>query len=636
MMTARSGLFRCGWCVLGLAVLGSCAAVPRLASETAPIAFDRPRDAGRVYERGVVASDHPVASLAGLRMLEMGGNAVDAAVATSFALSVVRPYSCGIGGGGFMLIHLMDDPRTEQKGDAVTICIDYRERAPKAMGPNWFEDRPDADPRLSGHAVAIPGTVAGLLHALDRYGTLSREQVLAPAIEAARDGFEADRHFADALNSLLDEAGYSINDRGAVTLRGGGESGSHARRANAMHLFWRFGPAENRDRYRMVRVGEVLTNIDQARVLEEIALKGADGFYRGPIARRIVETVQREGGPLTLEDLAGYRPVESEPLVGSFGEFTIAVMPLPSSGGITILQTLGILEQYAEQMRGHVGTTPFDVADPADPVFIHAVTECLKQAFANRARWLADPDFEPVPVDELLDPEWFFRGADVLHPRRVMPPNRYGLNTIGNVAASLNMLEDGGTSHLSVVDQWGNAVACTETINLVFGSRILPPGLGFCLNNEIDDFTTRRDEPNAFGLMQSEANLPAGGKRPLSSMSPTIVLDGSDRAQAVVGGSGGPRIITGTLQVLLHTLVFEDDAWTAVARPRFHHQWMPDLLRLEPGYGARLTLLTTPLTERGHAIERIPEVGVVQLIRRVPGGWQAASDPRKGGAPAGH
>ncbi|MFU8828419.1 MAG: gamma-glutamyltransferase family protein [Phycisphaerales bacterium] len=616
--------------------LGACASVPTLPSAAAPIAFERPGDAGRTYERGVVASDHPVASRAGLRMLELGGNAVDAAVATSFALSVVRPYSCGIGGGGFMVIHLATDPGSPGSGRPVTICIDYRERAPGAMGPDWFEDRPGADPRLSGHAVGIPGTVAGLLYALERYGTLAREQVLAPAIEAAREGFAADAHFASALNALLEEAGYTVTERGTVSLRGGVERGSHARRAGAMHLFWRFGPESNRDRYRPVEVGDRLTNLDQARVLEEISAKGADGFYRGPIARRIVESVQRSGGPLTMEDLASYRPVESEAMVGSFGTFTFIGMPLPSSGGITMLQTLGILEQYAEQMRGHVGTTPLDVADPADPVFVHALAECLKHAFANRARWLADPDFEVVPVRELLDADWFLRGADALHPRRVLPSEQYGMRSIDSASAALSVLEDGGTSHLSVVDQWGNAVACTETINLVFGSRILPAGLGFCLNNEIDDFTTRRGEPNVFGLMQAEANLPAPGKRPLSSMSPTIVLDADGRVVAVAGASGGPRIITGTLQVLLHALVFGDDAWTAVARPRFHHQWLPDVLRLEPGYGARLSVLTSPLAERGHSIEQIPEVGVVQLILRSSGGWQAASDPRKGGAPAGH
>jgi len=611
--------------------LYACASVP--IQQGPALAFDRPDSASRVYAKGVVASDHPVASQAGAAMLELGGNAVDAAVATSFALSVVRPYSCGIGGGGFMVVHLIDDPRTDEKGDALTICIDYRERAPGAMGPDWFEDRPDADPRLSGHAVAVPGTVAGLLHALEQFGTLSREQVLQPAIAAARDGFDADPHFVLALNGLLEESGYTVRADGTVSLRPG--DGDASRRANAMHLFWRFGPEANRGRYQPVAVGDRLNNLEQARVLEAIAADGEEAFYRGPIAQRMVDAVRRAGGPLTMQDLRGYQPTESDPLIGSFNGQRFIGMPLPSSGGITIIQTLGILTQYAEQMRGHVGTSPLDSQSPADPVFVHAVVECMKHSFANRSRWLADPEFEVVPVDELLDSAWFAEAADRLHPRRVFPTEHYGMEAIGSTRAAISLLEGGGTSHLSVVDQWGNAVACTETINLVWGSRVLPVGLGFCLNNEIDDFTTRRDQPNAFGLTQSESNLPAPGKRPLSSMSPTIVLDGCDRVIAVAGGSGGPRIITATLQALLNTLHFQDDAWTAVARPRFHHQWLPDELRFEPAFVTAHPELADVLRERGHAIGAIPEAGVVQLIRRVEGGWQAASDPRKGGEPAG-
>jgi gamma-glutamyltranspeptidase/glutathione hydrolase len=616
--------------------LAGCASGPT--ASDMQVAFERPQTAPKVYEHGVVASDHPVASRAGAAMLELGGNAVDAAVATSFTLSVVRPYSCGIGGGGFMVVHFVDDPTTETPGDPITICIDYRERAPGAMGPTWFEDRPDADPRLSGHAVGVPGTVAGLLHALETYGTLSREQVLQPAIDAARDGFDADPHFVRALNGLLEEAGYAIQPNGSVALRPNNINA--VQRANAMHLFWRFGPESNRDQYAPVEVGDRLTNPEQARVLEAIAASGAEAFYTGPIARRLVDATRQEGGPLTLADLESYRPVEAEPLVGTFSaggtEYTILGMPLPSSGGITIVQSLGILTEYARQMREHVGTSPLDASSPTDPVFVHALTESLKHAFANRARWLADPEFEAVPVDELLEQDWFTAAADALHPDRTFPVEHYGLKSIGTTQAALSLLEDGGTSHLSVVDRWGNAVACTETINLVWGSRVLPVGLGFCLNNEIDDFTTRRDQPNAFGLTQAEANLPGGGKRPLSSMSPTIVLDGRGRAQVVVGASGGPRIITGTLQALLHVIVFDDDAWTAVARSRYHHQWLPDELRFEPGLLERHPGLDAALAERGHILGAIPEVGVVQLIRRVEGGWQAASDPRKGGEPAGH
>ena len=625
--------------VLSVAALAGAMGIAGCAGDRPITAFERPDDAPSTYREGVVASDHPVASRAGAKMLEMGGNAVDAAVATSFALSVVRPYSCGIGGGGFMVVHLVDDPSMPEVGDPLTVCIDYRERASGAMGPTWFEDRPDADSRLSGHAVAVPGTVAGLLHALETYGTMDRREVMQPAIDAARNGFEADPHFVTALNSLFAESGYVEREDGTITLRPVDRSIDPARRAGAMHLFWRFGPDSNRDRYRPVSVGEILKNTEQARVLESIAAEGKDAFYRGPIARRLVDAVQDAGGPLTLEDLASYRPVESDPLVGMFdargNRYTLIGMPLPSSGGLTIVQTLGILTQYAEQMRSHVGTTPLDARGPSDDAYIHALTECLKHAFANRSRWLADPEFVPVPVDALLEPNWFGTAADRLHPDHTFETETYGLSNIGAQAGAMAMLEDGGTSHLSVVDQWGNAVACTETINLVFGSRVLPVGLGFCLNNEIDDFTTRSSEPNAFGLQQSDANLPEPGKRPLSSMSPTIVLDEDGRVFAVAGASGGPRIITGTLQALLNVLVFDDDAWTAVARSRFHHQWLPDTLRFEPGYLAARPELADVLGERGHQLGDIDEVGVVQLIRRDGEAWQAASDPRKGGEPAG-
>ncbi|MFG0293260.1 MAG: gamma-glutamyltransferase family protein [Phycisphaerales bacterium JB050] len=621
--------------IIGTAMLGACASVSSAPSASV---FERPESSSRIYRHGAVACDHPVASRAGATMLELGGNAVDAAIAASFTLSVVRPYSCGIGGGGFMVVHLTDDPTTAVSGDPISVCIDYRERAPMAMEPTWFEDRPKADSRLSGHAVGVPGTVAGLLYALETYGTLSREQVMAPAIRAAREGFDADAHFVNALNGLLEESGYSIQTDGTLSLRPG--STNAVQRANAMHLFWRFGPESNRDRYEPVEVGDRLTNLEQARVLEAIAEGGVKAFYEGPIARRLVDAVQDAGGPLALADLSRYKPVKADPLEGRFNtpdrEFTILGMPLPSSGGITIVQTLGIFTQYCNQMQGHVGTSPLEAPSPTDPDFVHAMTECLKQAFANRALWLADPETETVPVEELLSAEWFEEGADRLHPERAFPTDHYGLKTTGSTQAALSLLDDSGTSHLSVVDQWGNAVACTETINLVWGSRVLPVGLGFCLNNEIDDFTTRRDQPNAFGLTQSEANLPAPGKRPLSSMSPTIVLDSQGRVVAVAGASGGPRIITGTLEVLLHTLLFGDDAWTAVARGRFHHQWLPDQLRLEPALLATQPQLQTEMEERKQTVGTISEVGVVQLIRRVEGGWQAASDPRKGGEPAGH
>jgi gamma-glutamyltranspeptidase/glutathione hydrolase len=553
---------------------------------------------------GVVAADHPLASEAGAKILRAGGNAVDAAVASSLALSVVRPYSCGIGGGGFMVVRLADDPTTPEPGDPLEVAIDYRERAPMAMTPGHFEDLPEDASRFSGSAVAVPGTVAGLLHALERYGTMDRRAVLAPAIRLARDGFALDHSAVDAADELAAflDAG-DETPRGAAFLR--------ARLAGG-------GAAS---------VGDTLRLPEQARALELIAERGRDGFYAGEVAAALVRAVRDAGGVMTLDDLARFQPTEGPPMVGeAFGRRWVC-MPLPSSGGVTMLQILSILEQRGDLWRG---------VDRRDPAYLHALVESMKHAFADRAALLGDPEFVDVPVDRMLDPARLRAAASRIDPARTFAPPRYGVASPPPT--------DGGTSHVSVVDRWGNAVACTETINLVYGSRVAVPAFGFVLNNEMDDFLTRRGEANAFALVQDERNLPAPWKRPLSSMSPTIVVDAGGRVEAVAGASGGPRIITGTLQALLNTLVWGLDAREAVGAPRVHHQWRPDAVYVEtvvwPGQAGWPLLdaaARAALEARGHAFASRREVGVVQLVRRARGGegWEAASDPRKGGAPAG-
>lgn len=538
-----------------------------------------------LYAKGVVAADHAIASRAGAEMLAMGGNAVDAAVATSFALSVVRPYSCGIGGGGFMVVHLPDDP----EHGSVHTAINYREQA--YVEADYYE-RTGKSSTTGGAAVAIPGTVAGVLHALESYGTLDRATVLGPAIRAARDGFVVDEHYMIMSGPLID--------------RFGDDPSMKERYPLVWNHFLRAG---------QVKQGDLITNPMQARVLERIASEGVSGFYAGPVANAIVRAIQGAGGEMTLTQLASYRVEEREPLTGEVNGNRFIAMPPPSSGGITMLQALLILEAL---------NYPFD-----DPVMdvgkAHLLAEASKHAFADRARYLADPNFVEVPIDDLLD-------LSIIHERaqlvtgEVHEPAYYGTPNLTP--------QDGGTSHVSVVDPFGGAVAMTETINLSFGSLVGVDAFGFMLNNEMDDFTTRRGKPNAFGLMQSDRNLPMPGKRPLSSMSPTIVLDSEGRVLAVAGASGGPRIISGTMQALLYTLGGMD-AYPAVASPRIHHQWLPDALYAEPGL---MPMLSRRAAQGDwNELRQRRDIGNVQLIKRDPQGrgWQSASDSRKGGVPAG-
>lgn len=547
-------------------------------------------------EHGVVASDHALASEAGAEVLRKGGNAVDAAVATSFALSVVRPDSCGIGGGGFMVIHIAEHDRAQPGSYA----INYRETCPSAIGPLTYEQWGDAEAsRYGGRAVGVPGTVAGLLAAHERFGVLPRGEVLAPAIRLAEQGFEVDAHHAataaQVATQLTERDGWAtrfafVHDR---LVAGGG-----------------------------LRPGDRIANPEQGRVLRRIARLGQSGFYGGEVAADIVQAVEDDGGVLSLDDLLNYEPVWTEPLAVPYRDVTLLLMPPPSSGGVAIAQMFGIIERVG------IGN---DAADPSafpDVATSHVMIEAMKHAFADRAAYMADPGFVDVPVQRLLDDAYLDERAALIDPTMTRPIDAYGTREPPPA--------DGGTSHFSVADRFGNVVSCTETINLAFGSLLAPPRLGFCLNNEMDDFTTRRGEANAFGLRQSDDNLPEPGKRPLSSMSPSVVLGGDGRAIAAAGASGGPRIITSTWQALLRVLVWGASAAEAVAAPRLHHQWLPNAVRLEQrGDPAARDKLEADLAAIGHEFGTPTDVGAVQLIRLMgSGGWDAASDPRKGGQPA--
>lgn len=477
--------------------------------------------------RAMVASADTFASRTGVEMMQAGGNAVDAAVAVGFALAVTYPQAGNLGGGGFMLVRLRD---------GVAHFLDFRETAPAAARPDLYQDaggRVIPGASLVGYrAVAVPGSVAGLLEALERWGKLDRARVMAPAIRLAEEGFP----LSDGLARLL---------RGSSLLAGFAES---------RRVFLRDGAP--------YRAGELFRQPDLARTLRRIAEGGAEAFYRGPIARDLAADMRRNGGLITEADLRDYRVKLREPLVGDYRGYQILAAPPPSSGGVALLQILNILEG-----------TGYAASGPGSATSLHWLTEAMRRAFADRSEFLGDPEFTYVPVRGLISKAYAARLRATIDPRAATPSSRI---RPGDPAP----FERSETTHYSIVDAEGNAVACTTTLNGNFGSGVTPAGLGFLLNNEMDDFTAAPGVPNNFGLIQGRANEIRPGKRPLSSMSPTIVTrDG--RLFLVVGSPGGPRIISSVLQAILNVVDFGMDVQQAVDAPRIHHQWLPDRLYAE-------------------------------------------------------
>ncbi|MBL8991157.1 MAG: gamma-glutamyltransferase [Phycisphaerae bacterium] len=555
--------------------------------------------------KGVVAADHVVASIAGVEMLRKGGNAVDAAVAASFTLSVVRPFSCGIGGGGFMVLRVRG-----RDGALVETAINYREWGPGAATADMFERGDESASTIGGKAVAVPGTVAGLLTALERYGTLDRATVMRPAIVAAREGFRADAAYLKAAASTIEKFR------------------KHPAYQKKYAFVWERLLARG-----AVKEGDLIQLPEQAEALELIARDGAAAFYEGPIAEAIEKAVKGDRGILNRADLKAYARqgvVESAPLVWTFAGRRVLGMPLPSSGGVAMAEAMGILER----------TTALDAAGQGRwAEWMQLTVESVRHAMADRSAYLWDggTGADAAPVGRLL------AGAtlDALAARtgitRTNAPEACGLRAIEKAAAGGGK-DDGGTSHVSVIDGAGNAAACTETINLEFGSLLAVDRYGFVLNNEMDDFTARRGQSNAFGLAQSDRNLPGPRKRPLSSMSPTVVVSAGGVVEMVAGASGGPRIITGTLQVVLNVLVRGMDVGQAVSRPRFHHQWSPNTLEIEPGMSDTWNGLGVDVWMRKlhHAVGPARSTAVVQAVTRGPDGVvRGASDPRKGGVAVG-
>ncbi len=542
-----------------------------------------------VARHGMVASDSAEASEAGAEILQGGGNAVDAAAATAFALGVTHAYSSGIGGGGFMMLRLA--------ATGEVFVLDYRECAPKAATPDMYVKARAADPsgpprsRFTGLAVAVPGMVAGHQLLLHRFGTRSMKQVVQPAIRLARDGYRVDaRHGSIVSDALAHVEKYPVLRQGTRSLA-----------AQFQH--------EGKD----LREGELLKQPDMARTLVTIGDTGAEAVYKGSIAEAIVRTVRREGGILTAEDLAGYRPAWRQPIRTQYRGREFLLMPPSSSGGVCIAETLNILS--------HWDLPRIQRQDPA--LAAHLTIEALKHAFADRARYLGDEDFVQVPVAKLTGAEYGTELAGRIKEDTVLPPPNYGW-TVG---------DDSGTTHFCVVDAAGNVASVTETINTSFGCLLVAEGTGIVLNDEMDDFTAEPGKPNAFGLKQSVRNAVAPGKRPLSCMTPTIVLENGKPVLAV-GASGGPRIITATLQVILNVLDYGQPLEEAVSGPRFHHQWQPDVVHRNR-FPADSDVITG-LVKRGHKIDDEKQDGIVQAIRIEAGRLIGASDPRKGGRPAGY
>lgn len=531
---------------------------------------------------GAVVTAEQHATEAGLQVLREGGNALDAAITVGFTLSVTLPRAANIGGGGFLLYH--------DAGSGQTFALDYREMAPaKAFRDMFLDDEGKADANLSRKsplAVGVPGTVAGLLEAHRRFGTLPLERLMAPAIALAREGFVISPHFQDLLEKAAGDN--RLDETARMVFHG---SDGEPRKA-----------------------GEILIQEDLAQTLASIAEKGKDGFYTGSTAQAIVETLADKGGLITMEDMASYQPVWREPVTGTYKGHAIHSMPPPSSGGVHLVQMLQLLENFPLESWGHNSAQA-----------VHVIAEVMKRAYADRSKYLGDPDFADVPMEQLLSEA---HEARVLKQINSISPTPSDLIRPGLPEGPAESTE---TTHFSIVDKDGNAVANTTTLNFSFGSGIMAWGTGVLLNNEMDDFSAKAGVPNAYGLIGGEFNAVEPGKRPLSSMTPTIVLkDGHVRL--VTGSPGGSRIINTALQIILNVLAFDLTIAEATSVPRFHHQWLPDSLIIERTFPSEAIRI---LKSMGYTIESNYTIGAAQSIyRNEAGEFSAAADSRRPGSTA--
>lgn len=531
-----------------------------------------------VGRNGMVATQNADATRVGVEILEQGGNAVDAAVAVGLALAVTLPRAGNLGGGGFMLVHLAEEDRT--------VAIDFREVAPAAadrdmyFGPDGEVD--ENEYRFSHKSSGVPGTVAGLDHILQRYGTMTWAQVAEPALRLARDGFVVTDDLADNLGAS--KARLTRNPASAAA-------------------FYRPDGSD-------YEVGETLRQPDLAWTLEQLRDGGANAFYRGAIADRIIADMEAHNGILTREDLADYRVVEREPVAGTYQGFDVRAMSAPSSGGMHIVQMLNILERFPLAEMGY---------GSADAM--HVMAEAMKLAYADRSKYLGDPDFIDLPERQLTSKAYAEALADGIDMIRARPSSEIA-------PGDLSLYESPETTHYSVMDDEGNAVVNTYTLMFSYGSGVVIDGAGFLMNNNMGNFTLRPDIPDAFGLMGSADNQIAAGRRPVSSMTPIIVLrDGVP--YLLTGSPGGSRIITTNLQLLVNVLGHDMNIADATVRPRLHHQWQPDRLQVESGFSPDALRI---LMQRGHDVETAGAMGSLQTVLFDGELYYGYSDPRRPGA----
>ncbi len=525
-------------------------------------------------KNGMVATQEALASDIGLKILKDGGNAVDAAVAVGFALAVTLPRAGNIGGGGFMMVY--------DAKQGKTVALDYREKAPSSASRDMYLDK-DGNAisdlsRYHGLAVGVPGTVAGLLKALEDHGTMSRGQVMASAIALAENGIEVTAGLSESLEALSDRL---------------------QKWPSTKKIF--FKPDGS-----AYQPGELLRQPELAKSLKLIAAKGSDGFYKGETARKLVKAVNEAGGNMSLQDLANYRAIARVPVKGDYRGYEIVSMPPPSSGGIHIVQILNILEGYPLKDYGQNSAQT-----------IHLMSEAMQLAYADRAEYLGDTDFIDVPASGLTSQAYADKLRSLINPNKATPAATIKAN---------NPLpyESDQTTHFSIVDKDGNAVANTYTLNFSYGTGLVAEGTGILLNNEMDDFSAKPGVPNGYGLIGGDANAVEANKRPLSSMSPTLVFKDS-KPYIVTGSPGGSRIITTVTQVISNVIDHDMNIAEATHAPRIHDQWLPDEIRIEKA----LTVDTIKkLESMGHKVSPQAAMGSTQSIMITPNGVYGSSDPR--------
>ena len=529
-----------------------------------------------IDNQGMVVSQRKIASEVGAQILKEGGNAVDAAVATGLALAVVLPRAGNLGGGGFMIIHLKEEDRN--------IAIDYREKAPSGAFRDLFLDEngnyDKKKAQFSLLSAGVPGSVAGFHHALMNYGTLSWEEVLKPAIRLAEEGFEIPHDLANTLASKRYRARLSSNEAAAK-------------------VFYK----EDKSLY---KAGEILVQNDLANTLRQLSEFGPDAFYKGEIAKLIVKEMERNGGLITLEDLSNYQIAERKPLNGQYKDYKIVSMPPSSSGGTHLIQMLNMLEEFPIKEMG------FGSAES-----IHILAEVMKRAYADRSKYLGDTDFYKVP-SSLTSKDYAKSLNAFISKDKITPSDEIS-------AGNPFPYESPDTTHFSVMDSFGNAVSNTYTLNFSYGSGMMIPGTGMLINNEMDDFSSKPGTPNGYGLLGSEANAIEGNKRPLSSMTPTIIFK-NDEPYMVFGSPGGSRIITTVLQVALNVMDHDMNIAQAVHSPRIHHQWLPEILMIESGFGPDTERL---LTEKGYKLYPSSTMGSIQAIMKEGDYFYGSADPRR-------